>query len=79
MATLYGMPAVEVVSPTGEIEPYLVKPASSSSWIVTKADGSEYRVHRLLFSRWRCTCKSAAYRRECKHIRAIMKHLEQNQ
>lgn len=83
MATVFGLPAVDVESPNGEVTPYLfaeepTRPNGCREWILTKPDGAKYRVREVLFNYFRCDCKNAVCRQQlggCKHVRAILKHL----
>jgi hypothetical protein len=60
--TLFGMPAVEVEQPGGEVVKYLIKPVPAlpgawREWLVTSPDGKTYRVTEPPSGRWECTCK----------------------
>lgn len=65
--TLFGLPAVEVENPDGEIVKYLVKavaghlatddaPAEWRAWEVTSPKGDVYRVSEYPSGRWGCNC-----------------------
>lgn len=59
--TLFGLPAVEVEQPDGEIIKYLVRavappPDGWRAWDVVKADDTTYRVVEYPSGRWTCDC-----------------------
>ena len=66
-ATLFGMPAVEVEQPGGEVVKYLVRavparpqegerPEEWRAWEVVKEDDTTYRVSEYMSGRWGCDC-----------------------
>lgn len=85
-ATIFGMAAVEVVNPDGEVVPYKIDPAApigdeSRAWALTKADGDAHRVS--LHSRdgpgrvrcdargfWGCSCEDFRYRHRKVRLRS---------
>lgn len=73
--TVFGMPGVECVNPSGEVVAYVCRPVPATAgswreWCIVKADGTEYRVREFPSGRWSCTCAAAKYRKPgaCKHI-----------
>jgi hypothetical protein len=65
--TLYGLPAVEVEQPDGEIVRYLVeptpalpateeRPAEWRAWFVRSPEGNVYRVSEFTSGRFGCNC-----------------------
>lgn len=83
MPTFYAQPAVEVVTPAGEVVPYLVRPLLPLSrerraWQLTGPGGQCYRVSEYPSGRWGCSCPSALYGRgrrsgagSCKHVKGV--------
>jgi hypothetical protein len=86
MTTVFGLPAVEVEQPDGEVVRYVCTavPAEKRewrAWRVTGPEGQSYRVSEYPSGRWRCECKAFLFRgrrgaSECKHISAVRRELE---
>lgn len=69
--TLFGLPAVEVEQPDGEIVKYLIRPVSARpgewrAWEVTSPDGNVSRVSEPPAGRWECSCKWWVHRGRSK-------------
>lgn len=88
MTSIYGLPALEVVDPDGEVVVYLFRQVvpdrdERRAYVVTKPNGDENRLSDH-GGYWRCTCKSFVYRDRfdvekrgrCKHLAALTEHLE---
>lgn len=89
MTWIYGLPAVEVEQPDGEVVVYIVRQVvpeggECRAYVLTKPDGDENRVGDHGAGHWRCTCKAFVYRDRfdaekqgrCKHCRAMVEQLE---
>jgi hypothetical protein len=85
---IYGLPALEVIDPDGEVVLYLVRQViperhERRAYVLTKPDGSENRCAETA-NLWQCTCRSFVYRDRfdvakqgrCKHLTAIGEWLE---
>lgn len=90
MITVYGIPALEVENPDGEIVPYVFRQVRAEdgerrAFVVTKPDGDENRCSERLGGNWKCTCKAFIYRDRwsvekqgrCKHAAACVRYLEE--
>lgn len=89
MKFIYGLAAVEVEQPDGEVVDYLIRqvvPEGSErvAYVVTKPDGEENRCSDHGGGHWQCTCKAFVYkdrwnmekRGRCKHLTALCGELE---
>lgn len=89
MTSIYGLPALEVTDPDGEVVVYLFRQVvperdESRAYVVTKPNGDENRLSDRGGGHWQCTCKAFIYRDRfdvekrgrCKHLTALCEHLE---
>lgn len=90
VVTIFGLPAIEVEQPSGEIVKYLaveadLQPHESRAWSVTQELGTSYRVSLLRNGNYLCSCKDFFFRfrrcrarksgEGCKHVTAILSML----
>lgn len=89
MTFIYGLPAVEVTNPDGEVVVYLLRQVvpeagEKRAYVLVKPSGEEERCADRGGGHWQCTCPAFVFKDRydmakqgrCKHIRGVVEAVE---